>query len=1069
MSVQAFQLPKGGVTAFILSCILCLLGPFQGYSQSNNPISVTGQISSEEGEPLIGANILVKGTSEGTVTDWEGKFQMQAGAGDTLEISYIGFNNKLVPVQGRNSIDIVLETNATGLSEVVVIGYGEVKRANLVGSVSSLSADDIEDIPAINLTSLLDGRMPGVNVSPAQPTGNPGAQTRVRIRAETTFGTSGGGAKDPAPLYIVDGFQMTQEEFDVLDPTQIESFSVLKDASAAVYGSKGANGVILVKTKRGRVGKLSVNYSGSMGLSDATQQTEMLSAYDHARMLNAINVDNPGYVPISAEELEAMRNLNYNWLEDAWKQSLLSNHSINFSGGTEKIKYFAGGSYTYTEGNFEQMDVGKYSYRLGLDAQITNDLQVSATVALDNRNFKRPYLSGAGINTMEGLFQQLLQAPKWTPPFIDGLPVYNNLDFNPMALFNSGSYRSDLDKGNTLNLRATYKFPTIEGLSATASISRREGYSYTKEYNIPYTLYEFQPQFQYILSDQLISEQLINNRNRISESFSNKQNYQLNLNLNYNRSWGEHTLSAFATYEQMEGKSSGFGALAENLLIYGVETQRAFDYLSAVSQGAVYESGDLGAVARLNYSFADKYLLESTVRYESTVLFAPGERSGFFPAVAIGWVASEEPFLKENVNFIDYLKFRLSVGLTGYSSVGAYEYNLSYAPSGSYLFGGSTAVPGLAVSGKTDVISSGVSWEKSQMHNLGMDLKLLQGRLSFAVDVYYTKQYDILDKRTVEFPQSSGITDLPSENLGRLNAWGYDMSIGYRGQPSQDFSWNISGNFSFATNRILQRPTQWAPNDFRYPIGQSTFAAGREEGYFTEGIIRTQEQLDAINAMWVETWGHVYTIEGKPAEVGSLYFQDIGRPGDPNLGEPETVFEPDGEIHRIHDKTYIERVNDNFTWKNLLPTNISLGFTWKNFRVSTLWGMAYGISNQVVDKLARSVVGARENSPAFWSDFWSPDNTDAAYPNPKFGTYNEWASTFWMRDVYQLRLKNVNISYRLPQELSERRGIPELRIFLAGTNLWSPISTFDYKEDAISRYNTYPLLRSLSLGLNVRM
>lgn len=1049
----------------------CLLFPLTINAQTTNKITVSGKVKDEAGESLIGTNILVKGTTTGTISDFNGNYELLVGANDTLVISYTGYDSQVIPVAGRSILDIVLQSDITGLAEVVVVGYGQVKRANLVGSVASLSSDEIEDIPAVNLTSLLEGRLPGVHVAPAQPTGNPGAQTRVRIRAETTFGTAGGGAKDPAPLYIVDNYEVTQEEFDVLDPAQIESFSVLKDASAAVYGSKGANGVVLVKTKRGAPGRLSVSYSGSLGLSDATQQTEMLSAYDHARILNAINVDNNDYIPISDEELEVMKNQNYDWLEDAWQRSMVSRHSVNFSGGTEKIRYFAGGSYTYTAGNFEKMDVGKYSYRIGLDANLTDDLVVSATVALDNKRFRRPYLSGAGINTMEGLFRQLLQAPKWTPPYIDELPVYNNLEFNPLALFNSESFRDDLDKGNTLYLRASYDFPMIPGLAFSASFSRREGYSYSKQYSIPYTLYEFQNEgdFRYLLSDQIASERIINNQNRISESFSNKDNYQLNLNLNYNKTWGLHTVSAFATYEQMEGKSTGFGAVAENLLIYGVETQRAFDYLSAVSQGTVFESGDLGAVARLNYSFADKYLLESTLRFESTVKFAPGERSGFFPAVAIGWVASEENFIKDGIGVIDYLKFRASIGLTGYSSIGAYEYNLRFAPSGSYLFGGGSPVGGLDISGKTDVVSSGVSWEKSQMHNFGIDLRLFEGRLSITTDVFYTKQYDILDQRTVEVPQTSGITQLPSENLGRLNAWGYDASIGYRGEINPNFHWNISGNFAFATNRILERPTQWAPNDFRYPIGQSTFAAGREEGLMTNGIIRTQEQLDRINAEWVERWGHVYTIDGRPAEVGSLFFQDIGRPGDPSLGEPETVFEPDGNIHFLHDNTYLERVNDHFVWKNLLPTHATLGFQWKSLNFSTLWSMAYGISNRAVDKLARTVPSETENAPAFWADFWTPENPDAAYPNPKFESNNQRVTSFWMRDIYQLRLQNLNISYRLPTKATNNRGIREFRIFLIGTNLWSPITTFDYKEDAIARYNTYPLLRTLSLGLNIKI
>lgn len=1078
MKIQQFFEP-GGMNIFrilkmerkfLLLIFVQFMFIFPLFSQ-NNQQNISGLITDDKGETMVGVNIIIKNTLIGTVTDIDGRYNINAGANDTLQVSFIGYKIEFIPINGRTEINVQLKSDATDLDEIIVVGYGEVKRANLLGSISSISAAEIEDIPATNLSTLLEGRMAGVSVSPAQPTGNPGASTRITIRGETTFGLAGGTFKDPSPLYIVDGFEVSQEEYDVLDPSEIESFSVLKDASAAVYGSKGANGVLLIKTKRGREGKMRISYSGSYGISDATMQTEMLSAYDHARMLNSKYIDDPEFIQISNEELEAMKGQNHNWLSEAWQKSMVTRHTINISGGSDRVKYFAGGSYNYTEGNFPDMGVGKYSYRLGLDAKIVKGLSASITVALDSRDFKRPYISGAGVNTMEGMFKTLLQAPKWTPPFIDGMPVYNNVESNPFALFQSDSYRRDVDKGNTLNAKLTYEFEKVKGLTASVSYSRREGHSYNKEYNIPYQLYEFQQEtgYKYILSNQMIEIHENTNKNRISESFGSNQNYQFNFNLNYNKKIGKHDFAAFATYEQSEGSSYGFGAVAENMLIYGIETQRAFDYLSAVSNGSMNESGDLGAVARLNYSYADKYLIESTLRYESTVKFAPGERDGFFPAVSVGWVMSEENFIKDNLSFVNFMKIRFSMGLTGYSSVGGYEYNLSYNPSGSYLFGSGTAAGGMGVAGKTDVVSSGVSWEKSRMHNLGVDLKLFNSRLSISPDVFYTYQFDILDKRTVEFPQTSGITEMPSENLGRLEAWGYDMSIGYHGGIGKDFSWNASGIFSFSTNRILERPTQYESNDFRYPIGQSTNAAGREEGYYSNGMIRTQAQLDQINAEWMEKWGHIYTIEGKPAELGTLFFQDIGRPGNPNIGEPETVFEPDGEIHIVHDKTYVERINDHFVWQNLLPTNISLSAKWKNISVSTMFGMRYGITNYVVDKLARTGPTETESSPAFWSDYWSLDNTDAAYPNPKLSSHNQWVSTFWMKDVYQLRMKNLNISYSIPKELSTKWGIPDVRVYFVGTNLWSPITTFDYKEDAIARYNTYPLMRTFSFGLNLKL
>ncbi|HKJ41590.1 MAG TPA: TonB-dependent receptor [Sunxiuqinia sp.] len=1064
---------------FLIAQIL-MVSP--AYSQTGKQIALSGTITDQNGEPLVGVNIVVKGTTRGTITDVDGHYSISLNSTDTLQVSFIGYTMQTVPVKARSLIDVKLHEDTTDLGEVVVVGYGEVKRANLLGSVSSISAKEIEDIPATNLTDLLDGRLAGVSVSPAQPTGNPGASTRVKIRATTTFGSSGGGAKDPAPLYIVDGFEVTQEEYDVLDPSEIESFSVLKDASAAVYGSKGANGVVLVKTKRGREGKLRISYSGSVGISDATQQTSMLSSYDLARMLNARYIGyDAKYDTIQPAEMDAMKNLNYNWLDQAWQTAVVTRHTINITGGSDKVQYFAGGSYVYNAGNFPKMGVGKYSYRLGLDADITDDLKASITVALDSRDFKRPYLNAVGSNTMEGLFQQLLQAPKWTPAFVNGLPVHNNLEYNPLELFNSDSYRDDVDKGNTLNLKLSYSFPKVKGLVASATYSRRESNGYYKQYSVPYNLYTFDPKpgFTYVLSNNLAQTDEISNTNRISESYRFSQRYQLNLNLNYNRKFGKHSVAAFLTYEQSEGKSHDFGAVAENMQLAGVETQMAFDYLAARSSGGLNESGDLGAVFRFNYGYADKYLLESTMRYESTTLFAPGERSGLFPSVSVGWVMSQENFMKDNLNFLNFLKLRYSIGLTGYSSVGAYEYTLQYGPSGSYLFGGGAAAGGIGVSGPTDVVSSGVSWEKSRMQNLGLDMKFFDSRLSVSIDGFYTYQYDILDQRTVNFPETSGITKMPSENLGRLEAWGYDMSIGYNGKVGNDFRWHVSGNFSFATNRILERPTQYGPNDFRYPIGQSTSAAGREQGFITKGIIRTQEQLDAINAQWMAKWGHVYTINNKPAQVGSLFYQDIGRPGNIAAGEPSTVFEPDGNIdmNSRTDMKYVERVNDHFVWQNLLPNNVSLGFTWKDVKVSTLFGMAYGTTNKVVDKLARTVPSVNNStklvlsSPAFWSDFWTPDNPNAAYPTVAGDNagYDKEVSTFWMKNVYQLRMKNLNISYDVPKSFSNKLHIPQLRVYFVGTNLWSPISTFKYKEDAIARYNTYPLLRTFSFGVNLKM
>jgi TonB-linked SusC/RagA family outer membrane protein len=1048
-------------------------------AQTSYNHTVRGHVADEQNDPVPGVNVILKGTTNGTITDVDGNYTINVNSNSTLQYRFIGYELQEIDVEGRSTINVTLEADVTDLEEVVVVGYGEVTRANVLGSVSSMSSREIEDIPVTNLTELLEGRMAGVNVSPAQPTGNPGASTRVTIRTETTFGNSGDGIKDPTPLYIVDGFEVTQDEFNIMDPSEFESISVLKDASAAVYGSKGANGVILVKTKRGREGKLRVSYSGSVGISDATNQTEMLSAYDHARMLNAKNVNNPDWQMISDQELDELKGVNYDWLDMAWQKSMVTRHTINVSGGSDRVKYFAGGAYNYTGGNFEDMGVGKQSYRIGLDAKIIDGLTASITLAYDSKDFTRPYAGATGTNTMQNIFEELLQAPKWMPSYIDGLPVDVSGN-NILAMFETDSYKKNVSKGNTLNVKLTYDFPKIDGLSTSFSYSRRENNSYSKEYRIPFDLYRFSTKTDYrlILSEELYTEgdgplNTVNNGNRINESYSFGQRYQLNASVNYTRKFGEHNVSGLLVYEQAESTGYSFGATAEQIQILGIETQNAFNRTAAVSEGSMSEGGDLGAVARLNYAYGGKYHFESTLRFENSSNFAPGYRSGLFPSASVGWVPSEEDFWKENIFFINYMKTRFSMGLTGYNSVGAYEYLVQFKPTTSaYLFGGSP-LGGINISGKTgDVFSTGVTWEKSLMHNMGIDMKLFDSKLSLAVDAYYTYQYDILDKRTVEFPITAGIEQMPGENVGRLEAWGYDMELGYHGQVGYDFKWNVKGMFAFGTNRILERPTQYLPSDFRYPIGKSTSAEGREQGYISNGIIRSQEQLDAINAEWNEKWGHDYNIGGRTDLVGSLFLQDLGRPGVFSEGEPSVVYEPDGKIdvenNDSPDKTYLERANDQLVWKNMLPTSVSLGATWKSFQMSMLWTMSYGITNKVVDKLARTVPDSDKNAPAFWSDFWTEDNPNAKYPNPQFEEVNKFVTTFWMKDVYQLRLRNLNISYNLPSDLSQKWNIPGLRVYFTGANLWTPISTFDYKEDAISRFNTYPLMRTFSFGVNLK-
>lgn len=1010
--------------------------------------------------------------AKGTITNFEGKYLLEAKKGSTLTYSFIGFKTVKQVVNESQEINLTMILEITSLNEVVTIGYGTAKKANLVGSVSTIQVEELEDFPVTSITSLFDGKIPGVSVNPSQPTGRPGADTRINIRGVNTFGTAGGGLKESNPLYVVDGFIVSQSEFDLLDPSEIESISVLKDASAAVYGARGANGVILITTNRGKEGKMRVNYSGSYGIGDATEQTPMLSAYDHARMFNDATPDKPEQ-HFTDEELELAKTLDYNWLDEAWKLSSTTKNSITLSGGSDKVKYFAGGNHVYETGNFNNLDVTKYSYRLGLDADLTNNLSASVTVSIDNKTVDIPYNQSVGSNTMENLFQPLLQSPRWIPHHIDGKAVYtessNFQGGNPFAFFETDSYKRSQYKGNTINLSLKYKFEKVKGLEASLSYSRRENHSYSKEYSVPYTLYSFQTidGGTHILSNDVLEVKQIENRNSISENYSYGQSYQLNAGLRYNKTIDLHKIELFSTYEQTEASGNSFGARAKTQLLDGIETQQGFNNEEATSSGSRSESGRLSGIGRMNYSYADKYLLESTVRVETSTSFAPGMRTGVFPAIAAGWVISSEDFFYDNISFIDFMKLRASFGRTGTDYAGNYEYRLQYGLSNNYLFG-NTALGGIAVQ-NDGVIASGTTWEKSDKTNIGLDFRFLGQRLSASIDGYYNYNFDILTQRTVEFPTTVGINKMVSENIGRMEAWGYEMELGYNERfLNNKASFFIKGVFSYNTNRIIEMPTDYLPTDFRYPIGRSTTSIGADDGFLTNGIVRTQEQADAINQANIEEFGVPYTVFGKVIAPGMLYYQDIARLGNVSDNEAQIVHERDGKVDE-NDITYIQKVNDQFELLNLLPTSTTLGGTFYGFSLNMQFNMAYGLATKSVDKLARTAPTKDTNSPEFWKDYYREDNINAAYPSPLFAKDNERASDFWMRKVYQLRLRTINLSYKLPDNLIKNWGLSTCRVFFSGTNVWTPISTFDYKDDAISRYNTYPYMKTFNFGVNLTL
>jgi len=1032
--------------------IIALIGSLTW--QVSAQMTVAGRVVDQSRESIPGVNIMIKGTTVGTTTNLDGDYIISGiSSTDILVFSYVGMETQEIAVGEQTIINITMAEAIQNLDEVVVVGYGGVKRANLLGSVADISSEDIVDLPAENLSTLLEGRLAGVRIG--QSSGKPGANTGIMIRTSTSW-------NGETPIFVIDGtVYEDQARFDMLDPSEIESISVLKDASAAVYGARAAGGVILVQTRKGKMGKPKITYAGSYGISGATTFPEMLSAHDQAVFINdALKIIYPDTYErqsdyYTEDELEHFRSLDYNWLEEAWKSSYLTRHTLNISGGSDRFRYFGGGTYYYETGNFDNLYAQKYTLRMGVDADIIDNLTISFTLSADNRKDERPYnRSDIESDPLRGTFQALLQTPRWIPPYINGLPVGQRglVTSHPLEIEKINSYARNRGTNYNMNTSFEYRIPFVNGLKLRASFSFNEGNSYGKQLRVPYYLYDFVTTggHRHILTDEVFGEPtMIENGDEIQESYSLDRSYQFNGSVSYARKFGNHDVNALFVYEQSENEGNSFSAQRENLVVATYERQEGFSEALDGTRSGASAGGRLSYIGRINYNFKEKYLVETAFRYEGSVKFPPETRWGFFPSVALGWRISEEPFFKDNISWIDYLKIRASAGLLGNDKVGSRQWEYSYSTTGGAYLGG-TALTNAVEPRNNSIILQGVTWEKSQSYNAGFDMRFVNN-ISFGFDVFYRYTYDILSERKSTLPTSTGIDRMPKENHGRMDGWGGEIEAGYDVRVLNDLNLHFGGNLSFARSRVLekfQNPAvigTWKDEIGKMPNG--------EVGYFATGIIRTQEEADELKAMG-------WTIFGKDPEPGMLNYKDMGSANYSDSldgiidGNDERILEPYASA------PYSYGFNIGVSWKSVsMNANFSGGFGHNVFFEKE----AFILPDEVDD-----LYKLRQNMPTFWKDHWTEENPDAEYPRA-FNNGATQRSTFWMRNGHVLRLSSLNIVYKLPKSISTRIHIPTLQVVLSARNLWTIINPYDFKDPAISKFNGYPLIRSLNLGINITL
>jgi TonB-linked SusC/RagA family outer membrane protein len=1007
-------------------------------------------IGTDEGTGLPGVTVRVKVGNKGTTTLPDGSYTLKVHENSTIVVSLMGYVTQELPVNRQQSIDIYMAKDVKSLNETVIIGYGSQKRPNVLGSVATVNMSDLEDLPVANLATALRNTVPGISVS--QASGRPGATTSLSIRNPVTWAATGSSTD---PLFVIDGFQVTKQDFDNLDATQVESVTFLKDAAASIYGARGANGVVLVKTKTGRPGKPRISYAGSYGTSSATYIPEMLTGYDHAVLLNNkytsladANV-NKYY---TAEELEYLKTHNNNWIDEVWKSSYLTRHTLNVSGGNDRITFFTGGNYYKENGNVGDLTVTKYGLRMGINAKIIDNLTTNISFATDNSltNRPTPKTVQSGLteqsDQMSATVSALLLTPGWIPMYIDGRPVFSSVPgWHPAELVKTGSYSRSRSQGQTINASLDYKLPAIEGLSFRVQYARNTRNSFGKEYYLPYSLYNFvregthQSTQNVIFTNQLTTTNpttLIKNGNLMTESYGGTANYQLNEAISYARTFGKHDISVIVVAEQSESSGDNFDTRREQVVIPGIDELFAFsmDKNFYDNSGSSSEGGRMSYISRLNYAYMDRYLLEATYRADASQNFPVHSQWGYFPSVAIGWKISQENFFKEHVKFVDELKIRFQVGLTGNDAVKNFQYKERYTQTSGMLFG-STMTSGL---NNNDIPNRSITWEKALYKNLGFDGTFFERRFNFAIDLYHRYNYDMLMQPTSTVPTSfgGGISD---QNYGRLKSYGIEAMLGYNGRVGKDFRYTASVNFGISDNKVIQKYYGAGDTAWKNPIGRRT--DNGLEGYKSTGILRTQQEVDAFltkNPNW--------TIDGEKLIPGYMNYEDINK---------------DGKIDE-NDKTRIAPRGGS-----LFGVGFNLGASWKSLKFSVNMSLQVG-GYKAYDKTARTPPTENQRALGIWKDSWSPENPNAQYPLINAPLIKE-VSDFWVRSATMMRVNNMMLSYAIPADLSAKWKIPELRVFVTGTNLWSIINNQSYKDPATNLAIDYPALRTYTFGLNLSL
>lgn len=1014
------------------------------------PFSVHGRVTNEKGEPLAGVTVTVKGTKKAAATNANGEFDLSnIDEKATLVITGTNVETAEVKIGGRSQLMLSLKTKTVAMDEMVVVGYGSQKKASLTAAVSTVNAADMADIPASNLSNALAGRASGTFIQ--TPSGLPGTTSVVRIRASSSW--NGG-----SPLFVIDGVVRDQASFDELDPTQIANISILKDAaSAAIYGSRSSNGVVLVTTKTGHKGAPTVQYGSVFTVSSKPEiQMAYMGINNGITLYNQTHSTNQ----INQYDIDWLHKNNPDgkmYFDAAYQKPFSQKHTLNVSGGSDNVTYFVGGSLFDESGFLPQVKYGKYNVRGNVQVAITKDLSVGVNLDATNSKSNRFYSYLASDADLSGFYEKLFYIGSgFVPPYINGKPVYPGwAGGNPIEQMKNGGYQNTADNRLNALITAEYKVPFIKGLSAKVSYSNNGEYRLKKTFASKPMLYNFAKDpnsgIGQILTDSLIGSQptgfpaqpFIGNDNLTVSS------YQLNGYLTYDRMFGDHHINVMGVYEQYESDGKASSLYKYNFPVMPIDQFAFASQSPGNTQASGYEVQDarLSYIGRVNYDYAGRYLISASLRDDGSIKFAPGHRWGLFPSVSGGWVLSDENFFKHTSasKVLDFVKIRGSYGTTGNDVIGGWLWQELYNMSDTGYFAGTPAgsAPIIRYGG---ISNPNLTWESSASSNIGLDVHFLKN-WNFTGELWEKHSYNILGQRIMALPIEFGAS-FPAVNYGIMNAKGVELQLDFEnGRIGKNVFFAAGANFGLATTEVVHE--DYAANALPADIPDGK-PLNYISGYQATGIIRTQAQLNALPSG--------YQIFGATPQLGMLNFKDVGGPGG----------KPDGVINE-YDKVVVAKYGS--------PTNapISFGFhfnvAYKGFALNALFSGLAGYKIAYNDPWGKNYSGGII-VPAYMNDSYSASNPNGKFPEVFLSgdarangyvvtsNFNTYSGNF-------IRLKNLNLSYSIAQNKLQKVGIKSLQVFAGGTNLFI-IRKFKYYDPEVYSSNSYPAMTNATLGLNLK-